>query len=86
MFDHTVWMMLDGMCEGTRGQLRTTGAASSWAIQQEMLDFICTHRRRLKETSPRTAYELAAARRDDPWALEEGMERATRHREALWNG
>ena len=60
MFDYTVWMILDGIPVGTRKVTsRNDHGGFELAVQQEVLDFICTHGQRLKEISPRMAWKLA---------------------------
>jgi hypothetical protein len=85
VFDYTVWMILDGMLRRhPQGDFRNDRGGFKLAIQQEVLDFICTQGRRLKEISPRMAYKLAAARRDDP-SWEQAWEEQLKPK-ALWHG
>ena len=85
VFDYTVWMTLTGCCEGTpQGDFRNDRGGFKLAIQQEVLDFICTWSPPERNFATYALYKLAAARRDDP-AWEEGVERATGAK-ALWNG
>jgi hypothetical protein len=85
VFDYTVWMILAGMLRRhPQGDFRNDRGGFRLAIQQEVLDFMCTHGRRLKEISPRMAYKLAAARRDDP-SWEQAWEEQLAPK-ALWQG
>jgi hypothetical protein len=85
VFDYTVWMILDGMLRRhPQGDFRNDRGGFKLAVQQEVLDFICTHGQRLKEISPRMAWKLAAARRDDPSWEDAWTEQLAPN--PLWNG
>jgi hypothetical protein len=67
VLDYTIWMILDGMLrrhpQQDHGNRR---GGFKLEVQQAVLDFMCNNARRLTEISPRMAWKLAMARRDDP--------------------
>lgn len=85
VLDYTIWMIVDGMLR-RHPQLDHRGDRGGFKLvhQQEVLDFLCTHARRLKEISPRMAFKLAKARRDDPHYEEAWGEQLAEH--ALYPG
>lgn len=66
LLNYTIWMIVNGMLRRHRQMARPGEGGFSLAHQQDVLEYICTHGRRLKELTPRMAWLLAYDRRHDP--------------------
>jgi hypothetical protein len=66
VLNYTIWMIVNGMLRRHRQKARPGEGGFSLGHQQQVLDFFCTHGRRLKELTPRMAWLLAYDRRHDP--------------------
>jgi hypothetical protein len=66
VFDRTIWMIVEGrMLRRHRIGARPSEGGFKLEHQQEILEFMCVNGRRLRELTPRMAWQLAMARRHD---------------------